>query len=71
MQLQADSYELPYNLYDIIGDKADIKQKSDGLDQEAIQSFYLNGYQYPFKSHSTKIMDFHLMQTKVGRVCRS
>ncbi|MGM9902945.1 MAG: sigma-54-dependent transcriptional regulator [Enterococcus sp.] len=38
MQLQADSYELPYNLYDIIGDKAALL-KSDGLDQEAINHF--------------------------------
>ncbi|MEY8446577.1 sigma 54-interacting transcriptional regulator [Enterococcus ratti] len=38
MKLQSDSYELPYNLYDIIGDKAALL-KSDGLDQEAINHF--------------------------------
>lgn len=34
----ADQYELPYNLYDIIGDKAALL-KSDGIDQEAINHF--------------------------------
>lgn len=38
MRLNSDSYELPYNLYDIIGDKAAIL-KADGLDQEAINNF--------------------------------
>lgn len=38
MKLQSDSYEFPYNLYDIIGDKAALL-KSDGLDQEAINHF--------------------------------
>lgn len=33
-----DNYELPYNLYDIIGDKAALL-KADGLDQEAINHF--------------------------------
>ena len=36
--IQSDSYELPYNLYDIIGDKAALL-KADGLDQEAINHF--------------------------------
>lgn len=34
----ADSYELPYNLYDIIGDKAALL-KDEGLDQEMINHF--------------------------------
>jgi transcriptional regulatory protein LevR/transcriptional regulator with AAA-type ATPase domain len=38
MKIQSDAYELPYNLYDIIGDKAALL-KSDGLDQEAINHF--------------------------------
>ena len=38
MKIQSDSYELPYNLYDIIGDKAALL-RSDGLDQEAINHF--------------------------------
>lgn len=38
VHIQSDSYELPYNLYDIIGDKAALL-KSDGLDQEAINHF--------------------------------
>jgi transcriptional regulatory protein LevR/transcriptional regulator with AAA-type ATPase domain len=33
-----DSYELPYNLYDIIGDKAALL-KTEGLDQETINQF--------------------------------
>ncbi len=36
--IQSDAYELPYNLYDIIGDKAALL-KADGLDQEAINHF--------------------------------
>ncbi|WP_289942733.1 sigma-54-dependent transcriptional regulator [Tetragenococcus halophilus] len=38
LNIQADSYELPYNLYDIIGDKAELL-KSDGIDQETINHF--------------------------------
>lgn len=37
-EISIDSYELPYNLYDIIGDKASLL-KADGLDQEAINQF--------------------------------
>ncbi|MDT2756410.1 sigma 54-interacting transcriptional regulator [Enterococcus asini] len=37
-EITTDSYELPYNLYDIIGDKASLL-KADGLDQEAINQF--------------------------------
>lgn len=38
VEIRTDSYELPYNLYDIIGDKAALL-KADGLDQEAINHF--------------------------------
>lgn len=38
MGITTDSYELPYNLYDIIGDKAAVL-KADGLDQESINHF--------------------------------
>ena len=38
LDIQTDSYELPYNLYDIIGDKAALL-KADGVDQEAINHF--------------------------------
>lgn len=38
LEIRTDSYELPYNLYDIIGDKAALL-KSDGLNQEAINHF--------------------------------
>ena len=36
--IQQDTYELPYNLYDIIGDKAALL-KADGLDQKTINHF--------------------------------
>ncbi|MBP2966986.1 hypothetical protein J8385_20665, partial [Acinetobacter baumannii] len=35
---EEDSYELPYNLYEIIGDKASVL-KEDGLSQDAINHF--------------------------------
>lgn len=38
MEIKTDSYELPYNLYDIIGDKAALLA-ADGLDQAAINQF--------------------------------
>lgn len=38
LNIQSDSYELPYNLYDIIGDKAALL-KADGVDQESINHF--------------------------------
>lgn len=36
--IRTDTYELPYNLYDIIGDKATLL-KTEGLDQETINHF--------------------------------
>lgn len=36
--IRTDTYELPYNLYDIIGDKAALL-KNEGLDQETINHF--------------------------------
>ncbi|MDH6364413.1 transcriptional regulatory protein LevR/transcriptional regulator with AAA-type ATPase domain [Enterococcus sp. PF1-24] len=38
LKFQQDTYELPYNLYDIIGDKAALL-KADGLDQSSINHF--------------------------------
>ncbi len=38
LSIQSDAYELPYNLYDIIGDKAALL-KADGVDQEEINQF--------------------------------
>lgn len=38
LNIQTDTYELPYNLYDIIGDKAALL-RADGLDQETINHF--------------------------------
>lgn len=37
-QIQTDAYELPYNLYDIIGDKATLLA-AEGLDQESINQY--------------------------------
>lgn len=59
MKIQSDSYELPYNLYDIIGDKAALL-KSDGLDQEAINHFISTDINIHLKSF-TRIMDSHSM----------
>ncbi|MGH2162285.1 hypothetical protein, partial [Enterococcus faecalis] len=36
--IHSDAYELPYNLYEIIGDKAALL-KAVGLDQELINNF--------------------------------
>jgi len=47
--IQADSYELPYNLYDIIGDKAALL-KSDGVDQEVINDFITTDINIHLKS---------------------
>ena len=37
-QIQTDAYELPYNLYDIIGDKATLLE-AEGLDPESINQY--------------------------------
>lgn len=47
--IQSDSYELPYNLYEIIGDKAALL-KSDGLDQEVINNFITTDINVHLKS---------------------
>ncbi|WP_262392203.1 PRD domain-containing protein, partial [Sporolactobacillus inulinus] len=44
-----DSYELPYNLYEIIGDKAALL-KEDGLDQAAINHFIMTDINLHLKS---------------------
>ncbi|WP_028975935.1 sigma 54-interacting transcriptional regulator [Sporolactobacillus terrae] len=44
-----DSYELPYNLYEIIGDKAALL-KEDGLDQAAINHFVMTDINLHLKS---------------------
>ncbi|SFH51184.1 sigma 54-interacting transcriptional regulator [Pisciglobus halotolerans] len=49
LDIQSDSYELPYNLYDIIGDKAAML-KADGLDQEAINHFITTDINIHLKS---------------------
>ena len=43
-----DSYELPYNLYEIIGDKAAVL-KEDGLSQDAINHFISTDINVHFK----------------------
>jgi transcriptional regulatory protein LevR/transcriptional regulator with AAA-type ATPase domain len=47
--MQVDSYELPYNLYEIIGDKAALL-KADGLDQEVINNFITTDINVHLKS---------------------
>ncbi|TGA98746.1 PRD domain-containing protein [Sporolactobacillus shoreae] len=44
-----DSYELPYNLYEIIGDKAALL-KEEGLDQAAINNFIMTDINLHLKS---------------------
>ncbi|KRL05949.1 sigma 54-interacting transcriptional regulator [Liquorilactobacillus oeni] len=44
-----DSYELPYNLYDIIGDKAALL-KGEGLDQSSINNFIMTDINLHLKS---------------------
>lgn len=44
-----DSYELPYNLYEIIGDKATLL-KDEGLDQAAINNFIMTDINLHLKS---------------------
>lgn len=44
-----DSYELPYNLYEIIGDKATLL-KDEGLDQTAINNFIMTDINLHLKS---------------------
>ncbi|WEG73645.1 sigma-54-dependent transcriptional regulator [Vagococcus intermedius] len=46
---EADSYELPYNLYEIIGDKAAVL-KEDGVDQEVINNFITTDINVHLKS---------------------
>jgi transcriptional regulatory protein LevR/transcriptional regulator with AAA-type ATPase domain len=47
--IQSDSYELPYNLYEIIGDKAALL-KADGLEQEVINNFITTDINVHLKS---------------------
>ena len=49
VMIQSDSYELPYNLYEIIGDKAALL-KADGLDQESINNFIATDINVHLKS---------------------
>jgi Transcriptional antiterminator len=46
---ESDSYELPYNLYEIIGDKAALL-KDEGLDQAAINNFIMTDINLHLKS---------------------
>lgn len=72
---EEDSYELPYNLYEIIGDKAAVL-KEDGLTQDAInhfistdinvhlKSFYRNhGFTFDTDSKLTEIIDERILNT--------
>ncbi|WP_057743083.1 sigma-54-dependent transcriptional regulator [Liquorilactobacillus capillatus] len=46
---EVDSYELPYNLYEIIGDKAALL-KDEGLDQSSINNFIMTDINLHLKS---------------------
>lgn len=74
IRMKIDSYELPYNLYDIIGDKAALL-KAEGLDQEAInhyiatdinvhlKSFYRNhGFSFNIESKLSEFVDKEVIQ---------
>ncbi|MBU5582721.1 PRD domain-containing protein, partial [Enterococcus sp. S181_ASV_20] len=71
--IKTDTYELPYNLYDIIGDKAALL-KTEGLDQETInhfistdinvhlKSFYKDhGFTFDTETRLTEFVDKHVI----------
>lgn len=51
--IESDSYELPYNLYEIIGDKAALL-KDEGLDKGAINNFIMTDINLHLKSFYSK-----------------
>ncbi|MGG5371793.1 sigma-54-dependent transcriptional regulator [Enterococcus sp. AZ196] len=72
--IKTDTYELPYNLYDIIGDKAALL-KTEGLDQETInhfistdinvhlKSFYKDhGFTFDTETRLTEFVDKHVIE---------
>lgn len=74
IRMKTDAYELPYNLYDIIGDKAALL-KAEGLDQESInhyistdinvhlKSFYRNhGFSFNIESKLSEFVDREIIQ---------
>jgi transcriptional regulatory protein LevR/transcriptional regulator with AAA-type ATPase domain len=74
IRMKMDAYELPYNLYDIIGDKAELL-KAEGLDQESInhyistdinvhlKSFYRNhGFSFNTESKLSEFVDKDIIQ---------
>ncbi|API90004.1 transcription antiterminator BglG [Marinilactibacillus sp. 15R] len=50
VKMTTDAYELPYNLYDIIGDKAALL-KAEGLDQESINHYISTDINVHLKSY--------------------
>ncbi|WP_080146882.1 sigma 54-interacting transcriptional regulator [Marinilactibacillus piezotolerans] len=50
VKMKTDAYELPYNLYDIIGDKAALL-KAEGLDQESINHYISTDINVHLKSY--------------------
>lgn len=74
VSIHSDAYELPYNLYEIIGDKAALL-KADGVEQEAInhfittdinlhlQSFYKNhGFTFNAENRLAEIVDPQMIE---------
>ncbi|HJA89819.1 MAG TPA: PRD domain-containing protein, partial [Candidatus Jeotgalibaca merdavium] len=73
-QVKTDAYELPYNLYDIIGDKAALLEE-EGLDRESInqyistdinvhlKSFYRNhGFSFETDSRLAEVVSKEVLQ---------
>ena len=73
--IKTDTYELPYNLYDIIGDKAALL-KNEGWDQDTInhfistdinvhlKSFYKNhGFSFDTETRLTEFVDKRVIET--------
>lgn len=65
--LQKDAYELPYNLYEIIGDKAALL-KSEGLDQEHINNFITTDINLHLKSFYRKSISNEQADNKLAEI---
>ncbi|MEE6666565.1 sigma 54-interacting transcriptional regulator [Pediococcus acidilactici] len=62
-----DSYELPYNLYEIIGDKA-MMLREEGLDQENINNFITTDINLHLKSFYKNDLDTVNAESKLAEI---
>ncbi|WP_270217041.1 sigma-54-dependent transcriptional regulator [Pediococcus pentosaceus] len=62
-----DSYELPYNLYEIIGDKA-MMLREEGLDQENINNFITTDINLHLKSFYKNESDTRQAESKLAEI---